>query len=264
MARQPLVQMPPLSSLFDLSGQAALVTGGAHGLGLEIAQGFLEAGCSVTLLGRVPAKLESALSLLGDQAQAVVGDITRPEDAALAVERAVTRFGRLDILVNNAGVIWQGAAETMPFDEWQQVITTNLTGTFVCCQEAAKAMIPRKSGCIINIASIAAFKGVMPGGMDYAAYVASKGGVVSLTRELAAKWAPYGIRVNAIAPGFFPSQMTEQALAERGEEAMSRSTPMRRIGRPGELKGVAVFLAAQASSFITGQTIVVDGGRTAV
>ena len=125
-------------------------------------------------------------------------------------------------------------------------------------------MIPRKFGRIINIASIAGLKGVMPSGIHYAGYVASKGGLIALTRELAAKWAQYEIRVNAISPGFFPSHMTEAVIAERGEDAMSTSTPMRRIGREGELKGVGIFLAGDASNFITGQNIVVDGGRTAV
>ena len=265
----PLPSKPPLplSSLFDLKGRAALVTGGAHGLGFEIAEGLAEAGCRVVIFARNAGTLERAAQSLRDagfDCVGIAGDVTDPASAQAALDATVARCGALDILVNNAGVIWQGAAERMPLDDWQNVIGVNLTGTFLMSQAAAGAMIPRRSGCIINIASIAAFKGVMPGGMDYAAYVASKGGVVALTRELAAKWAPHGIRVNAIAPGLFPSQMTEKALAERGEEAMSRATPMRRIGRAGELKGVAVFLAASASSFITGQTIVVDGGRTAV
>ena len=192
-------------------------------------------------------------------------DVGKPTEVEAAVDHAIRNFGSLDILVNNAGVSWSSPAEDMPLDKWHMVLEANLTGAFLFSQSAArKSMIPRRFGRIINVASIAGLKGVMPSGIHYAGYVASKGGLIALTRELAAKWALYGIRVNAISPGFFPSRMTEDVIAERGEAAMSTSTPMRRIGRPGELKGVGVFLAADASNFITGQNIVVDGGRTAV
>ena len=138
----------------------------------------------------------------------------------------------------------------MPLEKWRMVLDTNLTGAFLFSQAAARHMIPRRYGRIVNIASIAGLKGVMPTGIHYSGYVASKGGLIALTRELAAKWAQYDIRVNTIAPGFFPSHMTEKLIAEKGEAAMSTSIPMQRIGRPGELKGVAVFLAADASNYI--------------
>jgi len=260
--------MTPLASLFDLKGRVALVTGGSRGLGLEFAEGLAEAGASVWLSARRDKWLAPALEQLKAQGFTTDGatcDVANPDDVNKTVEQVIAKFGALDILVNNAGVSWAAPAEDMPIEKWRMVLDTNLTGAFLFSQAAAKkSMIPRQYGRIINVASIAGLKGVMPSGIHYAGYVASKGGLIALTRELAAKWAPYNIRVNAISPGFFPSRMTEDVIADKGEEAMSTSTPMRRIGRPGELKGVGVFLAGDASNFITGQNIVVDGGRTAV
>ena len=260
--------MTPLSSLFDLRGRTALITGGSRGLGLEFAEGLAEAGAKVWLSARREQWLGPAIEQLRAQgfiADGAVCDVTHPDDVNHTVDQVIAKFGALDILVNNAGVSWSAPAEDMPLDKWRLVLDTNLTGAFLFSQAAAKkSMIARQYGRIINVASIAGLKGVMPSGIHYAAYVASKGGLLALTRELGAKWAQYNVRVNAISPGFFPSRMTKDVIAERGEDAMSTSTPMRRIGREGELKGVGVFLAADASNFITGQNIVVDGGRTAV
>jgi gluconate 5-dehydrogenase len=180
-----------------------------------------------------------------------------------AVKKTLDTYGQIDILVNNAGVTWGAPAEEMPLDKWRMVIDIDLTGAFLCCQAAGREMIRRRSGRIINVASIAGLKGSLPHAQHTSAYVAAKGGLIALTRELAAKWAPYNIRVNAIAPGFFPSRMTEKVL-ERAQQDIEARVPMGRVGRAGELKGVAVFLAADASNYITGQTIVVDGGATIV
>ncbi len=260
--------MPPLSTLFDLKNRTALITGGSRGLGLEFAEGLAEAGAKVWLSARRQQWLTPALESLrakGFTAQGAICDVTNPEDVNQSVDACIKSFGSLDILFNNAGVSWSAPAEDMPYDKWRMVLDTNLTGAFLFSQAAAKkSMIPNQYGRIINVASIAGLKGVMPSGIHYAGYVASKGGLIALTRELAAKWAPFNIRVNAISPGFFPSRMTKDIIEERGEDAMSTGTPMRRIGREGELKGVGVFLAGDASNFITGQNIVVDGGRTAV
>jgi NAD(P)-dependent dehydrogenase (short-subunit alcohol dehydrogenase family) len=256
-----------LARLFDLTGQVAIVTGGARGLGEEMAGGLAEAGCSIMLVGRNDESLAAAAGKFrarGFRCDIANCDVTDEVEIEAAVGKTLDVFGTVDILVNNAGAIWNSPAEDMPLDKWRLVVDTNLTGAFLFSQAAARRMIVARQGCIINIASIAGLKGVLPTGIHYAGYVASKGGLIALTRELAAKWAQYGIRVNAIAPGFFPSEMTEQLMAEKGEAAMAASIPMKRIGRGGELKGVAVFLAAGASSYITGQTIVVDGGRTAV
>jgi gluconate 5-dehydrogenase len=179
------------------------------------------------------------------------------------VEAVVERFGPIDILVNNAGVSWGQPAEQMPLDKWRQVLDTNLTGAFLFAQAAGRQMIARRRGVILNIASIAGMRGSMPRGIHAAAYTASKGGLIALTKELAAKWAGYGIRVNAIAPGYFPSRMTERILPGMQED-LARHVPLGRAGRSGELKGVAVFLCSDAAGYVTGQTLAVDGGATAV
>ena len=176
-----------------------------------------------------------------------------------AVDR---RFGAIDILVNNAGVSWGAPVVDMALDKWRQVLDTNLTGTFVVTQVVGRTMIARRSGKVINTASIAGLVGEPPEVLDAIGYSAAKGGVIAFTRDLAVKWARHGITVNAIAPGFFPTRMTE-GLLERAERHIEERTPLGRVGKPGELKGVAVFLASAASDYITGQVIAVDGGATA-
>jgi len=250
--------------LFDLSGQTALVTGGSRGLGEEIAEGLGEAGASLMLVARREQWLAPAVERLratGAPCEGMVADAADPAQVAECVRRTAGRYGPIDILVNNAGITWGAPAEEMPLEKWRAVLDVNLTGAFLFAQAAGREMIGRRRGTIINVASIAGLR-AMPEGVDSAGYVASKGGLLALTRELAARWARYGIRVNAIAPGFFPSRMTEKVLEQR-QDAIARAIPMGRVGRAGELKGVAVFLASAASSYITGQTIVVDGGATA-
>ena len=259
--------MPELKQLFDLTGKVALVTGGSRGLGLEMAEGLAEAGASLMLLARREQWLSAAVDALkqrGFQAEGAVCDVSNPEVAPAAVARTIATYGKIDILVNNAGVTWSQPAEEMPLDRWQMVMDIDLTAAFLFSQAAGKEMIKQKSGCIINIASVLGMISTMPE-LDHhlSAYVAAKGGLIALTRELGAKWAQYNIRVNGIAPGFFPSRMTEKSL-ESIAGKLEVNNPMKRVGKEGELKGVAVFLAAEASSYITGQTIVVDGGMTIV
>jgi gluconate 5-dehydrogenase len=256
--------MATLTSLFDLTGQVALVTGGSRGLGEEIAEGLAEAGAKLMLLARREQWLLPTIESMRVrrfECEGTVCDVSNPDDVALAVAKTIERFGRLDILVNNAGVSWGAPAELMPLDKWNMVLDINLTGAFLFSQAAAQQMIRQRYGCIINVASIAGLKGSM--GLHTAGYVASKGGLIALTRDLAASWADHHIRVNAIAPGFFPSRMTEKVLP-RMDEYLATRVPMKRAGKAGELKGVAVFLAGAASNYITGQTIVVDGGATSV
>jgi len=251
---------------FDLSGRVALVTGGSRGLGEEMAEGLGEAGASLMLLARRPQWLTPAVEALraaGHQCQGTVCDVADPAQVEQAVRATLDAYGRIDILINNAGVTWGAPAEEMPLDKWRMVLDVNLTGAFLFAQAAGREMIRQGSGTIVNVASVAGLRGSLPGSVDYAGYVASKGGLIALTRELAAKWGRHGIRVNAIAPGFFPSRMTEKVL-ERIQARVETGIPLGRVGRAGELKGVAVFLASAASSYITGQTIVVDGGMTAV
>jgi NAD(P)-dependent dehydrogenase (short-subunit alcohol dehydrogenase family) len=247
--------------LFRLDGRRALITGGSRGLGAEIAEGLAEAGASVRLLARREQWLTPTVASFrarGWDCEGALCDVTD----ALQVQGVVDRFGPLDILINNAGVSWGEPAEEMPLDKWRQVLDTNLTGAFLFAQAAGRQMIERRSGVILNIASIAGMRGSMPRGIHAAAYTASKGGLIALTKELAAKWAGYGIRVNALAPGFFPSRMTERILPGM-EEDLRRHVPLGRAGRTGELKGAAIFLCSDAASYITGQTLAVDGGATA-
>jgi NAD(P)-dependent dehydrogenase (short-subunit alcohol dehydrogenase family) len=203
----------------------------------------------------------NAMRARGFECEGRVCDVSNPEDVTTSVAKTIEHFGRLDILVNNAGVSWGAPAESMPLDKWRMVLDVNLTGAFLFSQAAAQRMIEQQYGRIINVASIAGLKGSV--GLETAGYVASKGGLIALTRDLAASWAVHNIRVNAIAPGFFPSRMTEKVLPRMGDYLATR-VPMKRAGEAGELKGVAVFLASAASNYITGQTIVVDGGATAV
>lgn len=251
--------------LFDLSGQTAIVTGGGSGLGRQMAGALAELGADVVVCARKLERCQQAaaeLAGLGVRTLALACDLRQPGDAQAVVDRTVGEFGRLDVLVNDAGTTWGAPAEETPLPGWQKVMDVNLTGLFLMSQAAARHMIGRGGGSIVNIASVAALRGSPPGMMDAVAYSASKGGVVSLTRDLAWKWAPHGIRVNAIAPGWFPSAMS-QVLLDRFGDAFLEQIPLRRFGGPEDLKGAIAFLASPASAYVTGHTLVVDGGQTA-
>jgi gluconate 5-dehydrogenase len=255
--------MPSISELFDLGGRVAIVTGGSRGLGQEMAEGLAEAGAKLMLCARRDEWLTPTVAQMRARGFVVEGtlcDVAKPDEVQAAVDKTIAAFGRIDILINNAGVTWGEAPETMPLDKWHKVIDANLTGAFLFSQAAGREMLKQQYGRIINIASVAGVRASV-NGPHYAGYAASKAGLMGLTRELAASWGRQGIRVNAIAPGFFHSRLADPAiaLAEPGIKAFS---PIPRVGAEGELKGVAVFLAADASNYITGQVIVVDGGRS--
>ena len=255
--------VPALSELFTLAGRVAIVTGGSRGLGLEMAEGLAEAGASLMLCARRAEWLTPAVTAMRAQGFTVDGmlcDVSKAADVQAVVDATVARFGKVDILVNNAGVTWAAEPESMPLEKWQKVVDVNLTGAFLFAQAAGRDMLTRQWGRIINVASIAGLRSSVRG-PHYAAYAASKAGLMGLTRELAASWGRQGIRVNAIAPGFFHSRMAD-AVIPLAEPEIKATSPIPRVGDAGELKGVAVFLAADASNYITGQTIVVDGGRT--
>jgi NAD(P)-dependent dehydrogenase (short-subunit alcohol dehydrogenase family) len=255
--------MPPLHQLFDLTGRVAIVTGGSRGLGLEMAEGLAEAGAALMICARREQWLTPAVSALRERGFTVDGaicDIAQPERVQSVVDDTMARHGRIDILINNAGVTWGASPEAMPIEKWHMVLDINLTGTFLFSQAVGRVMLKQQDGRIINVASVAGLHASV-NGPHYVGYAASKAGVMGLTRELAASWGRDGIRVNAIAPGFFHSRLADPAI-KIAEPAIKASSPIARVGAAGELKGVAVFLASDASSYITGQVIVVDGGRT--
>lgn len=248
---------------FDLSGRTAVVTGGSRGLGREMAEGLAEAGANLVLCARRAEWLDDTVSEFAAKGFRVVGktcDVSKPDEVSAVIAHAVKEFGSIDILVNNAGVSWGAMPEDMPLEKWQQVIDINLTGCFLFAQAAGREMLKNNRGSIINVASIAGMTS-SANGPFYAGYVASKAGLIGLTRELAASWGRRGIRVNAIAPGFFHSRLAD-AVIDIYERSIQENNVIPRIGNEGELKGVTVFLASDASSYITGQTIAVDGGMT--
>ena len=255
--------MPTLSELFDLSGRVAIVTGGSRGLGLEMAEGLAEAGAALMLCARREAWLTPAVDAMrarGVRVEGAICDVSNPADVQAVVDGTLAAYGKIDILINNAGVSWGARPEAMPLEKWRSVIDINLTGAFLFSQAAGRAMLEREYGRIINVASVAGLQASVHG-PHFAAYAASKAGLMGLTRELAASWGRQGIRVNAIAPGFFHSRLADPAIAV-AEPGIKATSPIPRVGAAGELKAVAVFLAADASNYITGQVIVVDGGRS--
>lgn len=252
-----------VKELFDLSGKTAIITGGSRGIGKEMAEALAEAGANLMLCARRAEWLDETVNEFTERGFTVAGsvcDVSKPDEVQAIVDETVRTFGTLDILVNNAGTSWGAMPEEMPLDQWQKVIDVNLTGCFLFAQAAGREMLKQNSGSIINIASIAGLTS-SANGPFYAGYVASKAGLIGLTRELAASWGRRGIRVNAIAPGFFHSRLAD-AVIDIYETSIQENNVIPRVGEEGELKGIVVFLASDASSYITGQTIAVDGGMT--
>jgi len=254
--------------LFDLKGKTALITGGSRGLGLQIAEALGEMGARVVLSARKAGELEEAVAFLAKMnidASAVAADASKESEITRLVDESLKRLGHIDILVNNAGATWGAPAEDHPLDAWDKVMNLNVRGVFLLTQAVGKrSMIPRRSGRVIIVASIAGLRGNAPGTMKTLAYNTSKGALVNFTRALAGEWGPYGITVNAIAPGFFPSKMTRGVLAEFGAENMAKRVPLQRLGDDEDLKGAALLFASRAGKHITGQILAVDGGAVAV
>lgn len=250
--------------LFDLSGKIALVTGGGRGLGQQIAEGLAEAGADVIVCSRKLENCEETaqnVARMGVRSKAYACDVTNPENIDQVVHDVIKQFGRIDILVNNSGATWGSSVEEMPLEAWNKVMNVNVTGTFLMSQQVGRFMIDNKYGKIINIASAAGLRAEPPEVLNAIGYSTSKAAVIHFTKDLARKWASYGIYVNGIAPGFFPTKMTKAVLDRKGD-SIAAHIPLKRIGDENTLKGAAVFLASAASDFVTGHILSVDGGST--
>jgi NAD(P)-dependent dehydrogenase (short-subunit alcohol dehydrogenase family) len=254
------------ASLFDLSGRVAVVTGASSGIGAQLSRALAGAGATVVATARRKARLDALVSELragGAKADAVACDVSVEADIDALADAVIGEYGRVDVLVNNAGITEVGPAEDEPADVWRRVLSTNLDGVFFCAQRLGRTMLEQRSGSIVNVASVLGLVGT--GQIPQASYAASKGAVINLTRELAAQWARRGVRVNAIAPGWFESEMTGEMFAdERSRRWMAGRTPLGRPGHEGELDGALLYLASDASTFVTGQVLAVDGGWTIV
>ena len=253
-----------VQQLFDLTGRVAIVTGGSIGLGRQMAQGLAEAGASIVLCARKKERCEAAaeeLQKAGVTAMALGCDVKNPASVQEVVDATLAKFGRIDVLINNAGTSWGAPVEEMRLEHWNKVIETNLTGTFLFSQAVGLPMVKQRKGKIINIASVAGIQGAPPE-FQAIGYHASKGGVIAFTKDLACKWGVHNIQVNAIAPGWFPTNMS-QVVIERNKEYFLQRIPAHRFGGDDDLKGAAVYLASSASDYVTGNVLVVDGGQTA-
>lgn len=256
-----------IQQLFDLTGKTALVTGGSRGLGLQMAHALGEAGAKIMITSRKAEDLEKAAAELqsaGIDARWIAADCAKESEIHRLADDTLQRMGDVDILVNNAGAAWGALAEDHPIEAWDKVMNLNVRGYFLLSQVIAKrSMIARRSGRIINVASVAGLGG-NPEGMTTIAYNTSKGAVINFTRTLGAEWGKYNITVNAICPGFFPSKMTMGALATMGEEKLAAAAPLKRLGDDEDLKGLCLLYASDAGKHITGQWLAVDGGVSAV
>jgi gluconate 5-dehydrogenase len=251
-------------ALFQLDGRVALVTGGSRGLGLQMAEALGEMGCRLAITARKADELAAAqarLQALGCEVLAVAADLQQSDRIPALVDEVLARYGAIDVLVNNAGATWGAPAEEYPDAAWHKVMNLNVSAPFFLCREVGRrSMIPRRQGRIVNIASVAGLRGTGPG-VHTIAYNTSKAALINFTRTLAAEWGRYGINVNAICPGFFPTRMSEALLQRVGEAVLARA-PLHRLGGDDDLKGAVVFFASDASRHVTGQYLAVDGGSS--
>jgi len=256
-----------MNSLFDLTGKCALITGGSRGLGLQIAEAFGGAGATLVLVARKRQDLDDAVSAFADrgvEAHGIAADLRDPESIAALVDETIDRCGAIDILVNSAGATWGAPAEEHTMENWSKVMETNVTGAFLLSQAVVRrSFLPRAAGTIINVASIEGLRGHHHAMTGTVAYNTSKGALVNLTRALAGEWGVKGIRVNALAPGYFPTAMTRGTLDALGERLLDE-IPLARFGGARDLMGPALLLASDAGAYINGHILVVDGGMTAI
>jgi NAD(P)-dependent dehydrogenase (short-subunit alcohol dehydrogenase family) len=252
--------------LCSLKDRVAIVTGASSGLGVTFAKGLAKAGAKVVIAARRKERLDDLAKELdsqGFESLSVACDVTDVDDVDRMVQTTMGRFGRIDILINNAGQTVVFPAEHEPIEDFNRVMKINVTGAFACTQRCGRVMLEAGCGSIINISSMLGLVGI--GALTQASYATSKGALINMTRELAAQWAHRGVRVNALGPGFFPTEMTGPLFDnDQGIDFIKQRTPMNRPGRPEELVGPLLLLASDAGSYITGQTIVVDGGWTSI
>jgi sorbose reductase len=251
-----------IEKLFDIRGRKALVTGAGRGIGKVLALTLAEAGCDVALFGLHRKNLEEVATLVRKydvRSLVLEGDVSQKADVHQAFSAIAKDFKRLDICVNNAGISMQKSVEDIPEEDWDRIMDINMKGVFLCSQEAAKLMIPQKSGSIIDIGSISARTVNVP--QKQAIYNTSKAGVVMLAQTMAVEWAPYGIRVNSISPGYMKTEMVLSSMSELFP-VWESLTPLGRLGEPEELRGALIYLASDASSYMIGHDLVVDGGYT--
>lgn len=257
--------MASIKQLFDLTGRTSVVTGGATGLGLQMATALAEAGSNIVVCSRRQEACEQAaaeLEKLGVKALGLGADVTKYDQVEAVRDATLKKFGRVDVLINNAGKAWVAPAAELPLDRWHQIMDLNVAAPFICSQVFGREMIRQKRGRIINIASIAGLQGRDPRAYDSIVYSTSKGALVNFTRDLAIKWAEHNILVNCICPGFFVTPINRK-LFERNPEPILSEIPLGRTGGDSDLKGIAVLLASDASNFMTGAIIPVDGGTIA-
>lgn len=255
-----------VNELFSLKGKTAIITGGSKGLGLMMAEGFAEAGANLVICSRKIDQCEEAAATLrglGVQCDAVRCDIAEQEDVKNLVAHTLERFGKIDILVNNAGISWGGELQDTPLKKWDQLYNTNVRGNYFCTTEVIPHMIAAGGGNIINIVSIGGVRSTDPAVVTFPAYASTKGAIIALTRHLARNWAKHNIRVNAIAPGIFPTEISKTLMVGPQKAVMEAAVPLGRLGEKDDFKGAALFLASQAASYVTGTVLWVDGGMLA-
>ncbi len=265
MAREEGDAVATVQELFNLQGRVAVITGGATGLGFQMATALAEVGANIVICSRRLEKCEEAareIEKLGVQALGLSCDVTKQKEVEATKDAVLKKFGRVDILINNAGKAWVAPAEELPLERWQQIMDLNMTAAFICSQSFGREMIKAQRGRIINIGSVAGLVGRNPVNYDSIIYNTSKGALVNFTRDLAVKWARYNVNVNCICPGFFVTPLNEKLYLQK-RESIDRDIPLHHPGGPNDLKGIAVLLASDASSFMTGAIIPVDGGAVA-
>ena len=254
-----------VNELFSLKGKTAIITGGSKGLGLMMAEGFAEAGANLVICSRKIDQCEEAavtLRGLGAECDAVRCDIAEQEDVKNLVAHTLNRFGKIDILVNNAGISWGAELEDTELKKWDQLYNTNVRGNYFCTTEVGRHMMATGGGNIINIVSVGGVQSIDPAVVTFPAYASTKGAIIALTRHLARNWARHNIRVNAIAPGIFPTEISKTLVGPK-RAILEAAVPMGRLGEKDDFKGTALFLASQAASYVTGTVLWVDGGMLA-